>query len=227
MVIIPYRFRDKDELRKWLWKYLSDYHLTMVPRPCFARVPGFKATEVAVRRLLALDIWQTSGTVLTCANDVTFEVRREALKAGKVLIVPIPRSGDAWRLEGVDPTEARPAAMIKEIERFATRLPLADIGPVPLMVIGALSVDRFGGWLGQGEIFGELAATLTSTEGLLKDSHRIALVDDMQIFEDFGYLRDSTDAEVDQIVTKTQVFAPEPRPAEAAHQCEDNPLQIL
>lgn len=226
MVVIPYRFQDKDELRKWLWKYLSDYHLTMVPRPCFARIPSFKATEVATARLLEEQAWQAARKVVIAPDDVTYHARWEALKAGKTVFVPIPRTDQAWHLEGISPEDAQVAAMMKEIGRFAKQVPLEDASGVPLLVTGAVSVDRFGNWLGQGEVFGELPAALTKTGGLLDSATRIALVDDKQIFEDFAYLMAEDDARVQRIVTKTQSFSPkEPEPAPL--EPDTGPLRIV
>lgn len=223
MVVIPYRFKDRDELRKWLWKYLSDYHLTMVPRPCFARIPGFKAAEVATARLVKEAAWKGADTVLVSPDEVTGDARREAILAGKRLFVPIPRTDEAYLLDGTRPADARVAAMMKEIGRFGKKVPLSDAHDVPLIVTGALSVDRYGGWLGQGAVFGEMAPEIMRADGPFAGSFRIALVDDMQIFEDFGYLLTAADAPVDRIVTKTQAFTPEARPPEP----EPGPLAVI
>ncbi|MBI5135853.1 MAG: hypothetical protein HZA24_00800 [Nitrospirae bacterium] len=219
MVVIPYQFKGKDELRKWLWKYLSDYHLTMVPRPCFARVPSFKATHVATARLTARPEWQAADTVVIAPDDVTTEARREAIRQNKRLFVPLPKSERAVLLEKVDPGQATPASLMKEIGRFGREVPLAELKGAPLLITGAVSVDRFGNWLGQGEIFGELHPSLVRADGILAGAFRVAVVDDMQIFEDFEYLMDPADAKLDLAVTKTKAVAPEPRtgPPTAPH----------
>jgi 5-formyltetrahydrofolate cyclo-ligase len=226
VVVIPYKFRNRDELRKWLWKYLSDYHLTMVPRPCFARIPSFKATEVATARLVNLAEWREADTVLISPDEVTEDARVEAIRAGKTLLVPIPGEETCYRLKGVDPKQARPAALMKEIGRFADTVPLAEAAGTPLVVTGAVSVDRYGRWLGQGDVFGELAPALTRTDGLLPDAFRVALVDDMQVFEDFGYLTGELDARMDRIVTKTRDFAPEAPPPAAPDDRPPDPETI-
>jgi 5-formyltetrahydrofolate cyclo-ligase len=212
VVVIPYKFKNKDELRKWLWKYLSDYSLKMVPRPCFARIPGFQAAEVAVARLLKEPRWAEAGQVVVGPDDVTEGVRKEALLAGKVLFVPIPGGSECHRVEGVARKDAQVAAMMKEIGRFSRVVPLAEAAGAAVLVTGALSVDRFGNWLGQGAVFGEMAPELTRSDGLLPRAFRVALVDDMQIFEDFAYLMDPADARMDRVVTKTQAFTPKPPP---------------
>jgi len=216
MVVIPYKFKTKDELRKWLWKYLSDYHLTMVPRPCFARVPSFKAADVATARLIALPAWKEAGVVLVSADDVTYDARVEAIKAGKRLYVPVPGEDRVHRLENVAPEHAKVAAMLKEITRFSSVMPLATARDTELIVMGAVSVDRLGNWLGQSQVFNELPLALTRAEGAFAHAHRIALVDDMQIFEDFAYLMEPGDAKVDLVVTKTQVLTPQPPEAPGA-----------
>lgn len=223
MVVIPYKFRNKDELRKWLWKYLSDYHLTMVPRPCFARIPSFKATEVATSRLLEEARWKDADTVLISPDEATYHARWEAIREGKRLFVPIPRTDEAYLLDGTGPADAQVAAMMKEMARFGKKVSLSDAGNVPLIVTCALSVDRYGGWLGQGEVFGEMAPEIMETSGPFADSFRIALVDDMQIFEDFGYLLHPDDAGIDRIITKTQSFTPAERPSEP----EKGPLAVI
>jgi 5-formyltetrahydrofolate cyclo-ligase len=209
MVVIPYRFKSKDELRKWLWKYLSDYHLKMVPRPCFARIPGFKAQDVAVARLVKEPAWDDAEAVVIGPDDVTLEARVEAMRAGKRLLVPVPGEATCHLLEGVSRKDARVAAILKEMGRFSRIVPLSEAAGTPLLVTGALSVDRFGHWLGQGAVFGELPEDITRADGLLRQAFRIALVDDMQIFEDFGYLIDPAEARVDRIVTKTQSLTPQ------------------
>ncbi|MDH4229249.1 MAG: hypothetical protein OEW11_05805 [Nitrospirota bacterium] len=226
MVVIPYHFRSKDELRKWLWKYLSDYHLTMVPRPCFARIPSFRALEVATARLTEEPAWHTAATVVITADDVTLEARREALRAGKTVLVPVPRTHEAWRLEAVSRADAQVAAMLKEIDRFAKRVPLARLAGAPLLVTGAVSVDRYGNWLGQGEVFGETPSALMQSGGMLDECTRIALVDDKQIFEDFGYLTEAGDLPVQLIVTKTQTLAPKSPEERPRKDFSNSPLNI-
>jgi len=223
LVVIPYHFRNKDELRKWLWKYLSDYHLTMVPRPCFARIPSFKATHVATARLTKMEPWQRAATVLISADDATEDARREALKAGKTVVVPVPRTDQVVVLDGVALDQARPAAMVKEMQRFGTAVPIAEAPAVDMVVLGALSVDRYGNWLGQGDIFGEIPPALIATDGPAGLAPRVALVDDMQIFEDFGYLMTPTDHPMDYLVTKTQILSPQQREIAA----DPGPFNIL
>ncbi|MFQ5507875.1 MAG: 5-formyltetrahydrofolate cyclo-ligase [Leptospirillia bacterium] len=225
MVVIPYKFKDKDALRKWLWKYLSDYHLTMQPRPCYARIPSFKAVELAVRRLVAEPAWKDADTVVISADEVTFHARWEAIKDGKRLIVPIPRGDRAHLVEGIAPANAQVAAMMKEIGKFSSDIPLTRAGDAPLLITGALSVDRFGNWLGQGEVFGELAPEITQKGGLLDTATRIALVDDFQIFEDFTYLTSPDDLPVHRIVTKTQVVLPKP-PEDPPLETPDAPITL-
>lgn len=226
MVVIPYKFNGKEELRKWLYKYLSDYHLKMIPRPCFGRIPSFQAPHVATVRLGDEAAWKTADAVLISPDEVTYEARKEALRAGKTLFVPIPKTGDCWLLDGIAAKDALVAAMTKEIGRFAKTVPLSAAHGVPLIVTGALSVDRFGGWLGQGEVFGEIHPDLMRMDGPFSAATRIAVVDDMQIFEDFGYLLAKTDAQMDRIVTKTQSFSPQAREASPAGQV-DGPLRTV
>lgn len=217
MVVIPYKFKNKDELRKWLWKYLSDYHLTMVPRPCFARIPSFRSVEVATQRLTAQEPWKAAQAVLVGPDDVTQEARAEAIRAGKRLYVPVPGEERVLRLEGVDRRNATVAALMKEIARFGTVVPLDEARDAAVIVTGALSVDRLGHWLGQGSVFGELPLALTRAEGPFAGMCRIALVDDMQIFEDFSYLVEPGEARIDLIVTSTQAFTPGAAGAPGAH----------
>jgi len=224
VVVIPYQFKGKDELRKWLWKYLSDYHLTMVPRPCFARIPSFKATQVATSKLTKQPQWQDADTVVISPDDATTEARKEAMRAGKRLFVPLPKTETAVLLENVDPKQVSPAALMKEAERFGNVVPLTELSGAPLFISGAVSVDRYGNWLGQSDIFGELHPSLTRRDGILNGAVRVVLVDDMQIFEDFAYLMDSTDAPVDILVTKTKVVERESRP-ETPPQAEET-IQI-
>jgi len=216
MVVIPYKFKTKDELRKWLWKYLSDYHLTMVPRPCFARIPSFKAVDVATARLTALPEWKEARAVVVSPDDVTYDARAEAIRAGKRLYVPVPGEKRVHVLEKVPRESAKVAAMLKEISRFSNVMPLAAAEDAQLIVMGAVSVDRMGNWLGQGEVFSELKPALTRTDGPFARVRHVALVDDMQIFEDFAYLMEPGDAKVDLVVTKTQVFTPLPPEAPGA-----------
>jgi 5-formyltetrahydrofolate cyclo-ligase len=216
MVVIPYKFKTKDELRKWLWKYLSDYHLTMVPRPCYARVPSFKAVDVAVARLTDLPAWKAAEAVLVSPDDVTLDARIAAIREGKRLYVPVPGEKRVHRLEGVPADKAEVAANLKEISRFSDVLPLAAAQDAALVVMGALSVDRHGNWLGQGEVFSELPPALTRADRNFGKTPRVALVDDMQIFEDFGYLMEEGDARVDLVVTKTQTLEPQPPQAPGA-----------
>jgi 5-formyltetrahydrofolate cyclo-ligase len=216
MVVIPYKFKTKDELRKWLWKYLSDYSLNMVPRPCFARVPSFKAVDVATALLTALPEWQEADAVVVSPDDVTYDARVEAIRAGKRLYVPVPGEKRVHVLEKVPRESAKVAALLKEISRFCKVQPLAAAEDAGLIVMGAVSVDRLGNWLGQGEVFSELPPALTRTDGAFARALHIALVDNMQIFEDFAYLMEPGDAKVDLVVTETQVFTPQPPEAPGA-----------
>jgi 5-formyltetrahydrofolate cyclo-ligase len=167
---------------------------------------------VATAKLVAQPQWQDADTVVISPDDATVDARKEAIRAGKRLFVPLPKTDRAVLLENVDPKQSSRAALMKEIERFGQVVPLTDLKDAPLFVTSALSVDRYGNWLGQGDIFGELNPSLTGRDGVLNGAFRAVLVDDMQIFEDFGYLMAQNDAPMDLLVTKTKVVTPETRP---------------
>jgi len=135
------------QLREDVWNRLLLHRVAAYPTPPHGHHPNFVGVEQATARLLGLEQYRVARTLLVGPDQVLKSLRRQALAAGKTLILPHPdRSHVYLKVEGVHP---RRLQRIREVRQLGTPIRLEEV-VIDLVVIGCVAVDERLGWLGKG-----------------------------------------------------------------------------
>jgi len=217
------RFRDKDEVRKFVYDRLRRAGVAAPPFPIEGRIPNFKGAREAAENLFATPEWRRARVVKVNPDSPQRPVRLQALREGKMLLMPTPRIRRGFLLldPSVIPRSAYSrAATIRGAFRYGRLLErLADLSRLPrldMVVEGSVAVGRRRGErIGKGEGYGDLEWGILAELGLVGGDTPIATtVHDLQVFEE-PLPQDPHDAPVDIIATPTRLLrVPErgPRP---------------
>ncbi len=201
-------FRNKQELRQAVWAYMEEHGLITFPRPCFGRIPNFLGAGAAAERLAALPEWQRAGVIFAAPDSGLHPARCRALKEGKALLVAAPGIKGFYFLQGIPPDKALKASSIKGFSKFGRPVKLGpDLPRVDLYLTGAVAVDKKGNRIGKGKGYGDMEDRLLVAAGLMgMETPRVALVHEIQVFEDFSHLMGENDRRISIIVTPEQVY---------------------
>jgi len=211
----------KTEIRQQVWDFLEKHELLSYPRPPHKRIPHFRGSILAGRKLATLSQFNDAKVVKVNLDKPQEEVRFEVLKKGKVLLVPPPRlrSGlfnrvnelpeEAEEEEEID-VQDRVRRMISRngIERNSKPLSVEAKTNIDMFVIGAVAVDRAGHRIGNGAGFADLEYAMAIELGnVTSDTIVVATVHDCQVFDSLpAEIFEDFDVPVDIIVTPTEII---------------------
>jgi len=208
----------KAAIREQVWARLEAEDLAGFPRPVAGRIPSFRGAEQAAARLRASEAFAAARTVKINPDAPQRPLRYRALQAGKRLLVPTPRLRGGFYL--LDPARIPPArylaaASISGFARYGEPIPLADLPPIDLVVMGAVAVATDGARVGKGEGYAELEYAILRQLGRLQPDVLVCTtVHDVQVVDAIPV--EPFDVSVDLIATPTRLIAtatPYPRPA--------------
>lgn len=201
-------FKIKQELRQAVWTYMEDHNLVAFPRPCFGRIPNFVGSRAAAKRMKTLMEWKEAGLIFSAPDSSLQPARYEALKDGKALLVAAPKMKGFYLLRGIPPKKATEASRIKGFSRFGRPVKLKPhLGKIDLFLTGAVAVDKKGNRIGKGTGYGDREDEVLSKSGLMdEETPRVALVHEVQVFDDFSYLMEKKDRRVQIIVTPDEIY---------------------
>lgn len=143
------------------------------------RIPNFVGAEAAARQLAAHPAFQ-AARVLKCNPDLPQRpVRHAALKAGKVVLLAVPRLREAHPFLALDPAELDPkelwaASSIKGASRLGRPVALEDVPPIDLIVTGCVGAGEGGARLGKGGGYSDLEYALLREVGAVTAETPIA-----------------------------------------------------
>jgi 5-formyltetrahydrofolate cyclo-ligase len=205
-------FGSKQELRKFIWTYMEKNNLVGFPRPCYGRIPNFIGSKAVIERLKTLIEWQKAKVIFSAPDSSLHPARCEALKEGKTLIVAGPKLKGFYLLKDIPEEKAFEASSIKGFSRFGIPVKIKpDLPEINLYLTGAVAVDKKGNRIGKGTGYGDREDTILSNAGLIDEkTPRIAIVHEIQVFEDFSYLMNEEDKKVSIILTPTGVYRVKP-----------------
>src|SRR5215472_3299330 len=143
----------KAALRQDVWAAMRAARVARFPG-AEGRIPNFTGAEAAAERLRDLREWQAARTVKANPDSPQLPVRQRALQDGKTVYMAVPRLAGAEPFFALDPDHLagspRAAASISGASKSARRVPLADLEPVDLVVMGSVAVSADGARLGKG-----------------------------------------------------------------------------
>ncbi|WRP07102.1 5-formyltetrahydrofolate cyclo-ligase [Rossellomorea aquimaris] len=207
---------EKDEIRHKVWNRLTERKLGAFPFPLTGRIPNFKGAEKAASLVRNMDIYKDAEVVKVNPDAPQLPLRATVLKDGKILLIPTPRLKDGFVMikpEWVPRGEERKAASIKHMNTYGKVVPLTDIPPIDLIVVGSVAIHRDGRRLGKGEGYADREYAILREIGN-NPVPVITTINSEQLVGD-DIPRDSYDLAVDWIITEagiTETRTPYPKP---------------
>jgi 5-formyltetrahydrofolate cyclo-ligase len=160
----------KAALRDEVWTALPTAGAARFPG-AYGRIPNFVGAERAAERLRGTGPWRRAATVKANPDAPQWPVRQRALEDGKTVFMAVPRLADDAPFFLLDParltTSARAASSIKGAADHAVRIPVEDLEPVDLVVVGSVAVSDDGARLGKGGGFSDLEFAIAAQLGLI------------------------------------------------------------
>lgn len=204
------KFKSKEEIRKAIWAYMEKEILVSFPRPCYGRIPNFIGVEKAVNHLKKLKEWHEAKTIFAAPDAVLFQVRLEALKEGKALLVAAPRLTGFYLLQDVPLGKAFLASRIKGFSQFGQKVEInSSLPKIDLYITGAVACDKRGNRIGKGAGYGDQEDRILSEAGLINEkTPRIAIIHEIQLLEDFSFLVSKEDKKISIIITPKKIYRP-------------------
>lgn len=187
---------------------MEDYNLITFPRPCHGRIPNFVGSKTAANKLKILEEWKKAKVVFSAPDSALHPARRQALKEGKALLVAAPKIRGFYLLKDIPLDKEAEAASIKGFSKFGKSVEIKpQLGKVDLYLTGAVAVDKRGNRIGKGTGYGDREDEILSGARLMDEkTPRIALVHEVQVFEDFSSLMEEKDRKVQIIVTPKETY---------------------
>lgn len=201
-------FKSKKEVREAVWAFMEENDLVTFPRPCHGRIPNFIGSKVAAERLKTLPEWREARVVFSAPDSSLHPARSEALKDGKTLLVVAPKIKGFYLLRDIPQENAFEASAIRGFQRFGKRVEIgSDLPKVDLYLTGAVAVDKKGNRIGKGTGYGDSEDEILSGAGLIdEETPRVALVHEIQVFDDLSALMEERDRKVSIIVTPEGIY---------------------
>ena len=158
----------KQRIRERTWRALQDARVAAFPG-ARGRIPNFTGAPKARDLLADLSVWKSAQVIKCNPDSPQRPVRRRALEEGKVVYMPVPRLTDSRCFIELDPRAIDDYAAASSIKgAFSLGRPVhpREMGPVDLIVCGAVAVGEDGSRLGKGGGYSDLEYALLLTLGL-------------------------------------------------------------
>jgi 5-formyltetrahydrofolate cyclo-ligase len=181
-------------------------------------VPDFVGSERCADVIAKLPAYANATTIFVSRDNNLQAFRQRALEDGKRLLIPSHALRTGLRvIESVPAGLERFAAMLDGLEEFARTISIEqveDVGPVPLVVTGAVAVSRDGIMFGaKHDYFRVELAILAGMNVLSDDALTIAVVHDCQVIEIAPDEAPPQSLVLDLVVTPTESFRGAPSKA--------------
>ena len=201
---------EKQALREAVWSSLQEAGVARFPG-ARGRIPNFTGAEAAAAWLAGTDLWAAASTVKSNPDSPQWPVRQRALASGRTVVVAVPRLAEERPFLRLDPdrleVSPRAASSIKGAARHGVPTTVEELGPVGIVVVGCVAVDRSGARLGKGGGFADLEFALARAAGLVgPDTPVVTTVHPLQVLDDGHIPMTNHDVPLDAIVTPDGVI---------------------
>lgn len=195
---------EKQKLRERVWDELEESGTARFPFPPHGRIPNFAGAEQAAERLADTETWKDADVVKSNPDSPQRPVRRQALEAGKVVYMAVPRLRDEECFLRLDPSEIEDidhATTIGGSSELGTQVGPDEMAAVDLIVSGSVAVTDRGERVGKGEGYSDLEFAVLREFGLVgNDTTTITTVHERQVI-DADVPVGSHDVPLDYVVT--------------------------
>ena len=205
----------KAAMRQEIWTAMLEAKVARFPGAA-GRIPNFTGAEAAAERLRAMPEWTSANALKANPDSAQLPVRQRALEDGKTVFMAVPRLVGQEPFFALDPDHLseppRKAASISGAERSARRVPLTELSPVDMVVMGCVAAGEDGARLGKGGGFADLEFALASAAGLI-GPHTVCVttVHEIQVRPAAAIPVTGHDVPVDFVVTPERVIDCRPR----------------
>lgn len=150
----------KQVLRLARWAELERLGAARFPGTV-GRIPNFVGAEAAAAHLVQSPQWQAARVIKCNPDSPQRPVRHAALKAGKIVVLALPRLAEARPFLVLDPAELPAgslwaASSIKGSGGLGRAVSPEEVPPIDLIVAGCVAVDAHGARLGKGGGYSDL-----------------------------------------------------------------------
>ncbi|MEM9165066.1 MAG: 5-formyltetrahydrofolate cyclo-ligase [Cyanobacteria bacterium P01_F01_bin.4] len=203
---------DKEALRHNIWANLKAQKA--VKRDPVGHIPNFIGAEVAAERLATLPVWQRAQVVKCNPDSPHKSVRLNALKAGKLLYMAVPRLARKKcfvELSAAD-LEARgitlsAAANMRGAMIHGRLVAFDEMQSIDLVVVGCVAAATNGGRTGKGAGYADLELAMLSEFGLVQVTTPIVTtVHSLQVVPPEQLPMQAHDWALDYIITPERVI---------------------
>src|SRR5215213_5788312 len=178
----------KQAIRERVWALL-DEHGAVQPPGAAGHIPSFVGAGQAADRLAELPAWQAARIIKANPDRAQLPARVQALRAGKLVYMAVPRLATAQPFYRLDPasltTPLEQAASSRGAAQAARRIGVEAMRPVDLIVCGSVAVNRQGVRIGKGAGYSDLEVALLTEAGLMNARTVIVTtVHDLQVLDE-------------------------------------------
>ena len=140
----------KQKIREKVWSALDKAGLAP---GCHGRIPDLQGTNEAARQLAGLQVWAGARVIMVSPDDSAAPVRWEALRAGKLVYMAVPRIEqqkpfvllDPAKLPGLSEADAETDRALE----WGKPVSLKEMRRINLVVGGSVAVNREGARIGK------------------------------------------------------------------------------
>jgi len=182
--------KEKQRIRKYVWRLLEERGVATFPRPVYGRIPNFKGADEAAARLSETPEWRKARIVKVNPDAPQKWVRLAALRSGKIVVMATPRLREGFLL--LDPrlipeSLYEKAATIRGAFQLGKKLSIDELrsmGSIDLIVTGSVAIDRKGHRIGKGEGYAEIEYGIMRDLGLVGEDVLVATtIHDLQLVD--------------------------------------------
>ncbi len=210
---------DKQSLRVARWDALKAAGAARFPGTK-GRIPNFVGAERAAERLAATELFQRARTIKCNPDSPQRPVRHAALKAGKTVIMAVPKLAERecfWRLDPAVIDDLWKASSIKGAAAIAEPVREDAVGAIDLIVTGCVAVAEDGARLGKGGGYSDLEYAVLRELGLVDaDTPIVTTVHSSQVLAVGAIPMAAHDISLDAFGTESELVRCDrtyPRPA--------------
>lgn len=176
------------------------------------RIPNFVGAEAAARLLVSSPLFAAARVLKVNPDSPQRPVRHAALKAGKLLVLPVPRLQEEHPFLLLDPAVLGPerlwkASSIVGALELGTPVRVEDVPPLDLIVTGCVGVTAAGARLGKGGGYSDIEYALLRQAGLVHaETPIVTTVHSCQVLPDGSIPMTAHDISLDLVVTEAQLL---------------------
>ncbi|MFX0066859.1 MAG: 5-formyltetrahydrofolate cyclo-ligase [Candidatus Hermodarchaeota archaeon] len=198
----------KDELRRYVWKRMTEKQVAIFPLPIYGRIPNFKGAAEAAKRVFGTDIWQNSKYIKSNPDSPQKWIRQKALEEGKTVFMAVPRLREVKCFVKLKvPTElSKKAATIRGAFKYGVLVHPRNMPRIDLVIAGSVAVNLECQRIGKGGGYSDLEYAIARHFNLItEDTPIVTTVHDLQVFNQEFELS-PFDITLDMIMTPTRTL---------------------